>query len=115
MMKIGVLGTGMVGDAIASKLVALGHDVMMGSRDPKNPKATAWAKRAGARGQAGTFADTATFGEVLFNCTQGANSLDALRAAGEKRLAAKVLIDVANILRPEPSGADSLGEQIQKT
>jgi len=55
MMKIGVLGTGMVGEAIASKLVALGHDVMMGSRDAKNPKATARAKRAGSRAQTGTF------------------------------------------------------------
>ena len=113
-MKIGVLGTGMVGDAIASKLVALGHDVMMGSRDEKNPKALAWAKRAGARAQTGTFADAAAFGEVLFSCTHGANSLDALRAAGEKRLAGKVLIDVGNILPPQQRVPESLGEQIQK-
>ena len=114
-MKIGVLGTGMVGEAIASKLVALGHDVMMGSRDAKNPKAIAWAKRAGAHAQAGTFADAAAFGELLFNCTQGANSVDALRSAGEKRLAGKVLIDVANILPPAQRGPESLGELIQKT
>jgi len=114
-MKIGVLGTGMVGDAIASKLVALGHEVMMGSRDANNPKATAWAKRTGARAQNGTFADTAAFGEVLFNCTQGANSLDALSAAGEKRLSGKVLIDVANILQPERRRPESLAEQIQAT
>ena len=114
-MKIGVLGTGMVGDAIASKLVALGHDVMMGSRDAKNPKGTAWAKRAGARAQVGTFAGAAGFGEVLFNCTHGANSVDALRSAGEKRLAGKVLIDVANILPPAQRGPESLGELIQKT
>jgi predicted dinucleotide-binding enzyme len=114
-MKIGVLGTGMVGDAIASKLVALGHDVMMGSRDAKNPKATGWAKRAGALAKTGTFADAASFGEILFNCTRGANSLDALRAAGEKRLAEKVLIDVANVLQSEQRGHESLGELIQKT
>jgi predicted dinucleotide-binding enzyme len=114
-MKIGVLGTGMVGDAIASKLVALGHDVMMGSRDAKNPKATAWAKRAGAQAQAGTFADATAFGEVLFNCTHGANSVDALRSAGEKRLAGKVLVDVANVLPPAQRGPESLAELIQKT
>jgi predicted dinucleotide-binding enzyme len=114
-MKIGVLGTGMVGDAIASKLVALEHDVMMGSRDAKNPKAIAWAKRVGAHAQAGTFADAAAFGEVLFNCTHGANSVDALRSAGEKRLAGKVLIDVANILPPAQRGPESLAELIQKT
>src|SRR5262249_40983788 len=112
-MKIGVLGTGMVGDAIASKLVALGHDVMMGSREANNPKAIAWEKRLGGRAKAGSFADTARFGELLFNCTNGANSIDALRMAGEKNLAGKILIDVANILPPEARGGEALGEQIQ--
>jgi len=114
-MKIGVLGTGMVGDAIASKLIALGHEVMMGSRDPKNAKAAAWAERIGGRAQIGTFADTARFAHLLFNCTHGANSVDALRAAGEKNLAGKVVIDVANILPPAVRGPESLGEQLQKS
>ena len=113
-MKYGVLGTGMVGQALAGKLVALGHDVMMGSRDARNPKAIAWAARAGPRAQVGTFAETAVFGEVLFNCTHGASSIDALRAAGEKHLADKILVDVANILPPDTRGVESLGEQIQK-
>ena len=55
-MRIGVFGTGMVGHAIAAKLVALGHDVMMGSRTANHPKASAWARDAGPRGSAGTFA-----------------------------------------------------------
>jgi len=114
-MKIGVLGTGMVGDAIASKLIALGHEVMMGSRDAKNAKAAAWAERIGGRAQIGTFADTARFAHLLFNCTHGANSVDALRAAGEKNLAGKVVIDVANILPPAVRGPESLGEQLQKS
>ena len=113
-MKYGVLGTGMVGQALAGKLVALGHDVMMGSRGARNPKAIAWAQSAGPRAQVGTFAETAVFGELLFNCTHGANSVEALRAAGEKPLAGKVLIDVANILPPDTRGVESLGEQIQK-
>ena len=86
-MKYGVLGTGMVGQALAGKLVALGHNVMMGSRDARNQKAITWATRAGSRAQIGTFAETAVFGDVLFNCTHGASSIDALRAAGEKHLA----------------------------
>src|SRR5262245_24468492 len=90
-MKIGVMGTGMVGDAIASKLVALGHEVMIGSRESNNPKAVAWAKRLGERAQAGSFEDTARFGELVFNCTNGGNSLEALRAAGEKNLSGKIL------------------------
>lgn len=113
-MKIGVLGTGMVGDAIASKLVALGHEVMMGSRQATNPKAVAWARRSGIRAKCGTFADTAAFGDLLFNCTHGASSLEALRAAGADHLGEKVLIDVANVLPPEERGPRSLGEMIQE-
>ena len=113
-MKIGVLGTGMVGKAIASKLVALGHEVMMGSRTADNPKTLAWANTAGPGGRVGTFADAAAFAELVFNCTQGTASLAALRAAGAENLDGKVVIDVANVLTPEGPGRESLGEQIQK-
>ena len=113
-MKIGVLGTGMVGKAIASKLVALGHEVMMGSRTADNPNTQAWAITAGPGRRVGTFADAAAFAELVFNCTQGTGSLAALRAAGAANLDGKVVIDVANVLTPEGPGRESLGEQIQK-
>jgi len=113
-MKIGVLGTGMVGTTIASKLVALGHQVMMGSRDVENDKATAWTRTAGGRGSAGTFADAAAFGDLLFNCTQGAHSLAALSSAGASNLDGKIVVDLANVLPPGARGPESLGEQIQK-
>jgi predicted dinucleotide-binding enzyme len=103
-MKLGVLGTGMVGNAIASKLTALGHDVMMGSRTANNPRATAWASRVGKGGCAGTFADTARFGEVVFNCTHGASAMAALSAAGEQNLEGKIVVDVANVLPPDELG-----------
>lgn len=120
-MKAGVLGTGMVGSAIASKLVELGHDVKMGSRQAGNEKAVAWASEAGDGGSEGSFADAAAHGEIVFNCTAGEASLDALRAAGEENLSGKVLVDVANALdfskgRPPTlavANTDSLGEQIQ--
>src|SRR5262245_41935949 len=102
----------MVGSAIASKLVGLGHDVMMGSRTADNSKATTWVKAAGARGAAGTFADAAAFGEVVFNCTHGASSLAALTAAGAANLESKIVVDVANVLSPEGPGSESLGEQL---
>ncbi len=121
-MKIGVLGTGMVGQAIAGKLVALGHEVTMGSRTADNPKASEWSGAAGERASNGTYADAAAFGELVFNCTAGAGSLEALAAAGADNLRGKILVDVANPLdfsKGMPpslfvSGDDSLGEQIQR-
>jgi predicted dinucleotide-binding enzyme len=107
-MRIGVLGTGVVGTTIAGKLRELGHDVLIGSRS--------------AGEDAVPFAEAAAHGELVFNCTNGNASLDALDAAGAENLAGKVLIDVANALdfsqgRPPLVGVstgDSVGEQIQR-
>ena len=118
-MKIGVLGTGMVGETIASKLVELGHEVQMGSRTPTNEKANAWAVRAGARASCGTFADSAKFGEMIFHCAQGAVALDVLNSAGAGNLKGKILVDVSNPLDPKEHGellycnTESLDERIQ--
>ncbi len=120
-MKIGVLGTGMVGKAHATRLVGLGHQVMMGSRAADNEEATSWASAQGERACHGTFADAAAFGELLINATQGVASEEALRAAGAENMRGKVLIDIANPL--DFSGGmpptlavcntDSLGERLQ--
>jgi predicted dinucleotide-binding enzyme len=107
-MRIGVLGTGVVGTTIATKLRELGHDVQIGSRS--------------ASDDAVPFADAAAHGELVFNCTAGTASLDALGAAGEENLSGKVLVDVANPLdfsqgmppRLSVCNEDSLGEQIQR-
>ncbi len=120
-MKIGVLGTGMVGTTLASKLAALGHDVKLGAREADNPKAAAWASKAGKGASQGAFADAAKFGEIVFSCTLGTAALDALRAAGKDNLKGKVLVDVSNPLEfvggaarlTTPPGV-SLGEQVQK-
>lgn len=121
-MRIGVLGTGMVGEALASRLVETGHDVVMGARDAANEKATAWASRHPERAGHGTFADAAAHGEVVVNATGGTVSLAALRLAGADNLAGKVLLDVANPMKPDsgfppqldPANGDSLGETIQR-
>lgn len=120
-MKIGVLGTGMVGNSLATKFAALGHETKMGARDAKNEKAAAWARSAGTNASHGSFEDAAAFGEMVFNCTSGAGSLDALKAAGASNLRGKVVVDVANPLdfsRGMPpslftDSRDSLGERIQ--
>jgi predicted dinucleotide-binding enzyme len=122
-MKFGVLGSGMVGSTIATKLVSLGHEVKMGSRDAANPKAKAWIDKAGRGASQGTFADAAAFGEIVFNCTNGMGSLDALKSAGAAALRGKILVDVANPLdfsKGMPptlfvGNNDSLGETIQRT
>ena len=121
-MRIGVLGTGMVGSTIATKLAQLGHEVRMGSRTAGNERAVAWVASAGAGASHGTFADAAAHGELVFNCTAGEVSLAALEAAGAENLAGKVLVDVSNPLdlsHGMPPGLftssfDSLGEQIQR-
>ena len=121
-MKIAVLGTGMVGDAIGTKLIQCGHEVKMGSRTATNEKAAAWAKKNGTHASQGTFADAASFGEIVFNCTHGVASLEALNLASAHNLKNKILIDIANALDfskgMPPSlivcNTDSLGEQIQR-
>ncbi len=121
-MKLGVLGTGIVGTTIGTKLVQLGHDVMMGSRTKTNEKAAAWVKASGPKASHGTFADAARFGETLFNCTSGLASVDALKMAGAANLSGKILLDISNPLDfskgmpPTLSvcNTDSLGEQIQR-
>src|SRR5262249_11179702 len=122
-MKIGVLGTGMVGATIATKLIALGQEVMIGSRNAGGEKVVTWAQANGANASQGAYAQAARFGEVLFNCTQGTASIEALQSAGADNLKGKILIDIANPLDfshgapPTLSicNTDSLGEQIQRT
>ena len=121
-MKLGILGTGMVGNAIGTKLIQLGHEVKMGSRTPSNEKAAEWVKANGPKASQGTFADAAAFGEIIFNCTAGTASIEALKQAGERNLQSKVLIDISNPLdfsRGMPPtlticNTDSVGEQIQR-
>jgi predicted dinucleotide-binding enzyme len=122
-MRIGVLGTGTVGRTLGTKLVSLGHDVVMGSRQAGSDAAASWAKTAGPHADEGNFAKAASFGELIVNATAGGASVDALMSAGTENLAGKVLLDVANPLDFSAGmppmltvcNTDSLGEQIQRT
>ncbi|HEX5809771.1 MAG TPA: NAD(P)-binding domain-containing protein [Anaerolineales bacterium] len=121
-MQIGVLGSGVTGQTIGSKLVQLGHEVMLGSRDEANPPAVAWSKEEGGQHALyGTFMNAASFGEIIFNCTLGSASMEALQQAGEQNLRGKILIDTSNPLDRSTDmwsltvcNNDSLGEQIQR-
>src|SRR2546421_1712714 len=121
-MKIGILGTGMVGEALGTKLVQLGHKVKMGSRAANNESAVRWVKSAGANASQGNFNDAASFGEMIFICLKGAVFLGVAKMVVGSALADKVLVDVSNPLDfskgMPPSLAicntNSLGEEVQK-
>lgn len=121
-MRIGVLGTGTVGNTIGSKLIDVGHEVMMGSRTATNEKAKEFVAKHEGKAKAGTFEEAAAFTEILFNCTAGLGSIEALKMAGEKHLKGKIIVDVANALdfsKGMPPtlavcNTNSLGEEIQK-
>jgi 8-hydroxy-5-deazaflavin:NADPH oxidoreductase len=118
-MRIAVLGTGMVGRTLAPALGRLGHDVVVGTRDPEATR---------SRGGWDLGAPLAPFGEVadgadlVVNATSGQASLGALEAVGGAALADKVLLDVANPLDFSAGfpptltvkDTDSLAEQIQR-
>lgn len=133
-MKIGILGTGVVGQTLAEKLSQLGHQVMMGTRDKKatlektgkdnfgRPPFSEWLKNNSIV-QFGTFPETAAFGQLLVNATSGTGSIEALKMAGENNLGEKILLDASNPLdfsKGMPPtlticNTDSLGELIQRT
>jgi 8-hydroxy-5-deazaflavin:NADPH oxidoreductase len=121
-MKIAVLGTGMVGNALGTKLVQRGHEVTMGSRDANNEAAQKWTSLLGERAHTATFRDAAAFGEIIISCTGGMHSMEALESVGAEPLNGKILIDVSNPLQQDKDGSivlgfcntDSLGERIQR-
>lgn len=121
-MKIGILGTGDVGNTLGSKLTQLGYEVMMGSRTADNAKAIEWVASAGPKASQGTFEDAARFGEIVFICVKGEVTLDVLKLAKADSLKGKTVIDVSNPLDfskgMPPSllicNTDSLGEEVQK-
>jgi 8-hydroxy-5-deazaflavin:NADPH oxidoreductase len=119
-VKIGILGSGVVAQTLGTKLVSLGHDTVLGTRD--TTKLQAWVDATGGTARAGSYAETAAHGELVINATAGTGSLEALEAAGAEHLSGKILIDVANPLdfsRGMPPtltvvNTDSLGEHIQR-
>ncbi len=121
-MKIAILGTGTVGATLGTKLLEQKQEVMMGSRTAQSDGARKWLESVGGNGQIGTFAEAAAFGDIIFDCTNGANSLAALHLAGAENLGHKILIQVGNPLDfskgMPPSltvcNTDSLGEQTQR-
>ncbi len=121
-MKIGILGTGEVGNLLGSRLIENGHQVMMGGREANNPKGLDFVNKYSSENAFyGTFAVASGFGEIIFNATNGRFALAALKLANTD-FAGKIIIDVANpfdfttkppTLIPELANTNSLGESIQ--
>jgi hypothetical protein len=105
-MKIGIIGTGVVAQTVGAKLVELGHDVVLGTRDPKKlddkkmfaTSLREWLQAVGNRARVVTFREAAAHGELLVNATSGQVSVEALTLAGAGSVGSKTLVDIANLL-----------------
>jgi 8-hydroxy-5-deazaflavin:NADPH oxidoreductase len=97
-MKIGVIGSGEVGQTLARGLKSHGYDARIASRTPA--KLDAFAKASGI--QPGTFGEVASWGDGVVLAVAGAGAVDALREIGVNNLAGKVVIDTTNPIAHEP-------------
>src|SRR5690348_9560406 len=94
-MKIGILGSGMVGKTLATAFLKESHAVMMGTRDTSKADVMEWKSR-NPSARTGSFAETAAFGELLVLATKGTITPDVIKLAGEKNFSAKTVIDATN-------------------
>jgi len=121
-MKIGILGSGTVGQVLADGFLKHGHEVMRGTRDPA--KVAAWKEGGGAKAHAGSFAEASKFGEIVVLAVKGTGAEAAIELAGAEALAGKTVIDATNPIADAPptNGViafftgpnDSLMERLQK-
>jgi predicted dinucleotide-binding enzyme len=120
--RVGVLGSGQVGRRLAGGFASRGHAVMIGSRDPEKPELSEWLAGDGVGIESGTFAETASYGELLVLALLGTAAEQAIAEAGAENFSGKVVIDAMNPLdfsdgfppKLAISGEDSLGEQVQR-
>lgn len=97
-MRVGILGTGDVGQTLGSGFLTVGHQVKMGSRNPHQEKVRAWLERTGKQASAGSFAEASAFAEIAVLATRWDGTENAIRLADPKNLAGKIVIDVTNSL-----------------
>lgn len=98
--KVGVIGSGVVGQVLAAGFRKHGHEVMIGSRSPE--KLAEWTAGAGAGVRSGTMGETAAFGDIVVIAVAGGVAVEALDQAGLANLEGKVVIDATNPLAPKP-------------
>lgn len=117
-MKVGILGSGMVGQALGRGLASRGHDVKIGSRSPQSDALRAWLKTAKGKVSAGNPSEAAAHGEVIVLATNGLGTEAAIDLAGPRNFDGKLVIDVTNALDGKGGvfvgTTDSLGERVQR-
>jgi 8-hydroxy-5-deazaflavin:NADPH oxidoreductase len=101
LMKVGIIGSGIVAQTLGKAFLTEGNEVMLGSRDPLKEAVTKW-KTANPGARSGTFAEAGAFGELLVLATAGQGAIPALQASGLKNLEGKIIIDVTNPIAPAP-------------
>ena len=99
-MKVGILGSGVVGQTLANGFLKHGYEVMVGTRSPE--KLAEWKAKAGKHGRVGSFAETAAFGEVLVLAAKGTAAKETLKLANAKQLNGKVILDATNPIADAP-------------
>jgi len=100
-MKIGVIGSGIVGRVLASAFLKEGYDVMLGTRETSKEEVVKW-KTENKGGKAGTFSDTAKFGELLVLATGGSVTKEAILLAEVANFSGKTVIDATNPIAAAP-------------
>ncbi len=99
-MKIGIIGSGIVGRTLANGFIKHGYDVMVGTRSPE--KLLKWKEKAGVKVHVGSFNETAVFGEIVVLAVKGTAARDVLQLAGPKNLSGKTIIDTTNPIEDLP-------------
>lgn len=122
-MKVGIIGSGVVGQTLGKAFLTEGHSVMLGTRNTRKEEVVSW-KNENIAAQTGTMEEAATFGELLVLATEGGVAEEAIMLAGTDNFKDKTLIDVTNPIAKEPpeNGVlrfftnlnESLMERIQK-
>jgi predicted dinucleotide-binding enzyme len=122
-MKIGVIGSGVVGKTLAKAFKSEGYEVMLGTRDPSNEDVVKFNTEA--KIDVGTFNEAGAFGALLVLCVKGSAAEEALRLTGEENINDKIIIDTTNPIdnRPPVNGVlyyftdsnTSLMEKLQNT
>jgi len=98
--KIGIIGSGSVGQTLATGFLKYGYEVMIGSRDLT--KLSSWKSTAAEGGSIGSFAEAAQFGDIIVLATKGSAALNALQLAGKANLSDKTIIDTTNPIADTP-------------